>query len=426
MQMVAYGAQDVFLTARPEITFFKEQHKRHTNFAIESIQQTFAGSTDFGKRMSSLMARSGDLLHRMVLEIDLPQLSVPSGNVRWVDDPGHHIIKEYNVEIGGQVIDTQSGQWLQILNELTQEAGKKSGYKRMIGHQDPFDEVNQAQGETRLQAWSSSTKPSAVMYIPLQFWFCRNVGLSLPLIALQYHEVKVTVQLREASEMYITDSSQAPSLSLPRVALYGDYIFLETDERRRFAQISHEYLITQIQQSGSDAVTGSSKKVNLNMNHPVKELIWVVQNDDVVASPDSSNGYLGNQHSNFTDTLAENDEDHTCPVNSQNPVTTAKVLLNNQPRFSMRQGGYFNLVQPYQHHSNIPRSPGINVYSFAYQPENQQPSSAVNMSRIDSAVLIFNTSWNGNLGSNAKVYVYGPNYNVFRVMSGMGGTAYAN
>lgn len=426
MQIVAYGSQDVFLTGQPEITFFKEMHKRHTNFAVESIQQTFSGTADFGKRVTALISRSGDLLHRLTLEVDLPQLAVTSGNVRWVDDPGHHLIKEYEVEIGGQSVDKQTGQWLQIINDLTQEAGKARGYKQMIGHEDPFDAVNQDQGPARLQAWSSNTKPSKVCYVPLQFWFCRNIGLSLPLIALQYHEVKVTVVFRAAEEMYISSSAQALSLSLPRVALYGDYVYLETDERRRFAQISHEYLIEQVQHTGSESMSSSENKVKLSMNHPVKSLIWVVQNDEMVAAPDSSNSYVGNQHSNFSDTLADNDEDHTCPVSSQNPVTMAKVLLNGQDRFSMRQGSYFNLVQPYYHHSNIPRSPGVNVYSFAYQPEQHQPSSAVNMSRIDNAVLHVRLSWNGALATDCKIYVYAVNYNILRVMSGMAGLAYAN
>jgi hypothetical protein len=299
--------------------------------------------------------------------------------------------------------------------------------------------------------------------------------------------------------------------NLQNASLYVDYIYLDTDERRRFAQVSHEYLIDQLQFTGEETFTGSTYKSRLNFNHPVKELIWVVQRSDAV-----DNGM--NQWSNYTTQVAlqgplvsyndtglnqwsqnqfpttttyvaglsdagllygresglanqymgsnaytelntgvpslngTNTGAQAQPINpatmqpasytgngnivyphvfggpgAQDCVWAAKLLLNGHDRFSERKGTYFNLVQPYQHHTNIPDSPGINVYSFALKPEEHQPSGTCNFSRIDNATLLL--SVHPDIASSnltKKLRVYAVNYNVLRIMSGMGGLAYSN
>ncbi len=379
MQLVAYGAQDIYLTGNPQITFFKVVYRRHTNFSMEAIEQTFNGSADFGKRVTCTVSRNGDLMHKVYLQVTVPALA--SGK-SFAANLGQALIKYAEVEIGGQRIDKHYGDWMHIWNELSQEAGKKAGYGLMTGAA-----LGDESAETDL-------------YIPLEFWFCRNPGLALPLIALQYHEVKINIEFRALSEIV----TSGVSASLSAASLYVDYIYLDTDERRRFAQVSHEYLIEQVQFTGDESVSSLSNKIKLNFNHPCKELVWVVQRDSSVTNM---------QRFDYTD------------KDDVNPVLIAKLQLNGHDRFSERMGRYFNLVQPYQHHTNVPKA-GINVYSFGLKPEEHQPSGTCNMSRIDNATLQLTLTANTVAGGDAKVRVYATNYNVLRIMSGMGGLAYSN
>lgn len=202
----------------------------------------------------------------------------------------------------------------------------------------------------------------------------------------------------------------------------------DTDERRRFAQVSHEYLIDQLQFTGDESTTTKVPKVKLSMNHPVKELVWVVQPEGNLET--STNG---KQWFNFTDARATGDMAdpfselalQATYASGKNPVVRAKLQLNGHDRFSEKEGKYFNLVQPYQHHENIPAT-GINVYSFALRPQEHQPSGTCNMSRIDTASLNLELTDATVDGQAARIKVFGFSYNVLRIMSGMGGLAYSN
>jgi hypothetical protein len=253
----------------------------------------------------------------------------------------------------------------------------------------------------------------------------------------------------ETTTEWVENKSIVSTPSLKSASLFVDYIYLDTDERRRFAQVSHEYLIEQLQFTGDESVMQKDNKIKLNFNHPTKELIWVVQKEEVLN--DSAMLYnkpkstLGKQWFNFTDSADQsmvvadwesaasgsasggfNFVSETAYNNGDNPVATAKLQLNGHDRFSERDGRYFNLVQPYQHHENIPAK-GINVYSFGLQPENHQPSGTCNMSRIDNAILNLKLTDTAVVGNSPnKVKVFAVNYNVLRVMSGMGGLAYSN
>ena len=592
MQLVAYGAQDVYLTGNPQITFWKVTYRRHTNFAVEAIEQTFNGQADFGRRVTCTISRNGDLAYRTYLQVVLPEINqgmknpdsgfeafideieslVTDGRInanyfnsvyaRWLDFPGEQLISQVEVEIGGQRIDRQYGDWMHIWNQLTLTAEQERGYQAMVGQTvqltyitDPLfaavDGPCDASAPQQVCA-PRNALPETTLYVPLQFWYCRNPGLALPLIALQYHEVKINLDLRPIDECLWAMSAiskpieewpcgkvrSAYAQSLVAASLYVDYVFLDTDERRRMAQNPHEYLIEQLQFTGDESVGSSSNKVKLNFNHPVKELIWVVQPDanvDYCASLECGsclNGVFGAQPFNYTDAVdalpnayhafgslqslagaradltdltaggitvgsGQNAFLETCAFQQaganyngpdsanlngylngeaenmghpdestgnnlgpsagttaatfdlgssvsdagtyvlaqtaldlhcwgQNPVVTAKLQLNGQDRFSEREGTYFDLVQPYQHHTRNPDT-GINVYSFALRPEEHQPSGSCNFSRIDNATLqlvLSNATVSGT--STAKVRVYATNYNVLRVMSGMGGLAYSN
>jgi hypothetical protein len=567
MQLVAYGAQDVYLTGNPQITFWKVTYRRYTNFAMESIEQTFNGQADFGRRVTCTISRNGDLAYTTILQVTLPEINQSMGNTsgsgsvyaRWLDFPGEQLIAQVEVEIGGQRIDRQFGDWMHIWNQLTMNQNQEKAYYSMVGNTtnltyiiDPsFSAVDgpcQSSAPRQICA-PRNALPETTLYIPLQFWFCKNPGLALPLIALQYHEVRINIDLRPIDECLWAVSdltcynqsarsgsvkvSTAYNQSLVAASLYVNYIFLDTDERRRMAQNPHEYLIEQLQFTGDESVGSSSNKIKLNFNHPVKELIWVVQPDenvDYCASLDCGSllyRALGSQPFNYTDAIdalpnaihafggpqsvaaggaggvnnsfidasglfqaagsmdssgvfynqmwnvpagggagaaslgaatgaysapnfAVTDTNYTgtgVAVESyvsdagtfvlaqtalklhcwgENPVVTAKLQLNGQDRFSEREGSYFDVVQPYYAHTRTPDS-GINLYSFALRPEEHQPSGTCNFSRIDNATLqlvLSNATVEGT--KTAKVRVYAVNYNVLRIMSGMGGLAYSN
>ena len=355
MQLVAYGAQDIYLTGNPQITFFKVVYRRHTNFSMESIEQTFNGSVGPSNRVTATISRNGDLVHKMWLQGKLTQNK---------KNGGHALVNEVELEIGGQRVDKQYGDWLEAWSQLTLSEGHLAGYQTMT-----LDAANTG---------------SRSFDVPLQFWFCRNPGLALPLIALQYHEVKVNLTFGALS-------------AIASCSLWVDYIYLDTDERRRFAQVSHEYLIEQVQFTGAESITlgtGKSNKINLHFNHPVKELVWAQL--DVPAT---------NKQAVWGSYEAMNGN--------------AKLQLNGHDRFAERPVAYFNQVQPYQHHTNIPTG-NVYVYSFALKPEEHQPSGTCNFSRIDNATLSVSTASAGSLK------VFAVNYNVLRVMSGMGGLAYSN
>lgn len=533
MQLVAYGAQDVYLTGNPQITFWKVTYRRHTNFAMESIEQTFNGQADFGRRVQCTVSRNGDLAYRTYLQVTLPEINQDdkdAGQVyaRWLDNPGHQLISQVEVEIGGQRIDKQYGDWMHIWNQLTLTSEQEAGFHKMIGNTTQLTYLTDPVFAKVATACSSADVPNATcaprqalpettLYVPLEFWFCRNPGLALPLIALQYHEVKINIELRPMDECLFavdkinpsgTDNvkcTKAYSKSLVAASLYVDYVFLDTDERRRMAQNPHEYLIEQLQFTGDESIGSSSNKVKLNFNHPCKEIIWVVQPDvnvsycDSFVSSEVLNAALGAQPFNYTDavdalpnsirafsssaqlgtsassnnsvidasglfndptagSLAGTSDMSAAQVANmgsafdaginngvsdagafvlaetalnmhcwgENPVVTAKLQLNGQDRFSEREGTYFDLVQPFQHHTRHPDT-GINVYSFALRPEEHQPSGTCNFSRIDNATLQLVVSAAAISGAaTAKVRVYATNYNVLRVMSGMGGLAYSN
>jgi hypothetical protein len=465
MQLVAYGAQDIYLTGNPQITFFKVVYRRHTNFSMETIEQTINGTSTLSTSATTsgtvTIARNGDLLSNLFVTSSTDDIT-----------DGDDIVSEVELEIGGQRIDKHYKEWNQIWAELSTPDSKAAGYKAMTGA------LNSGLNKT-------GTAGVNMVQVPLNFWFCRNPGLALPLIALQYHEVKVKFT-------FGSGSGAAAS-----VKVWADYIYLDTDERRRFAQVSHEYLIEQLQYQTE---TGSSK-IKLNFNHPVKEIVWT----------DSANTDYGN----------------------------AKLTLNGHDRFASQEEEYFQLRQPYQYHTAVPGynvpmtdrpqllaapidsgitsendtpsgltavtvattsltyaasqtipfkvgdlfitslepasviatvsgglmhqvtavsatvvtftpalegaptsgdammafivgraqdpqsrcsqlAKKVNCYSFALKPEEHQPSGTCNFSRIDTAHLQFNSAPSGT------VNVYAVNYNVLRIMSGMGGLAYSN
>lgn len=527
MQLVAYGAQDTFLTGEPEVTFFKTDRRTHTNFSVEPIQQTFQGSAEFGRNLTCNINRNGDLLTKIYLVCNLR--GVARTNWGYVRRLGHAMINTVKIEIGGTTIDEQYGDWLNVWYELARNPNLDDAYDEMIGNVDALTALD-----------NDGSTDEFIMYVPLQFWFNRHNVLALPLIALQYHDVRISLQLKNASDLVNYSGSSVPSAVandlMSDAYLLIDYVFLDAPERKMFAQSKHEYIIEQVQYNDSETLNSNNAKFRLNFNHPTKYLVWnsgydrytesnqwltwafdgdwAAARDDfakklwlatrselaydsgadnyyidvtagtleageqptVHASTPSAvltllskiSAYLlfsnttgeadadvGNVSllkneltdedinvlvselalpsamstaSDYIDTFAVNVRDYfnysINPNCSGNPTTQGKLLLNGHDRFSVRDGKYFNHVQAWQNFNNS-FCAGLNVYSFALEPLDNQPSGSCNFSRIDNTTLSLTQNYSSTADTGV-VRIYAVNYNVVRIMAGMGGLAYSN
>jgi hypothetical protein len=428
VQLAAYGSQDVYLTTNPQITYFKSVYQRSTNFAMESILQLVDGNINFGGNTTVIVPRNGDLLGDIVIQVGLPD---PSGFVinpgqydtfGWIQGVGNYLIKYVSVEIGAQQIDEHYGQWLDIWSQLSLPSSQIDGFGQMVGKN--FN-------ANASQPYDTSIAPGSRLFIPLQFWFCRNPGLAIPIIALQYHEIRLkitfekfqrlVVAVKDGNYQQITFTNSIPQFS--SFQIFNTYYFLDTTERRKFAQNPHEYLIEQVQaQSGNVQSLTNENIIRLNLNHPTKELIWVFNRNGTFA-----------QDNDFT--IGTNAIPNGTPAQFA-PMYNFKLMVNGTNRFKERPGEYFRLVQTYHHHTRIPNN-YIYVYSFALRPEEHQPSGTCNFSRIDTAQLDFflrNNVIPGNADGPPqqnytelpKYTIYAPCYNILRIMGGMGGLSFAN
>ena len=416
MQLVAYGAQDVYLTGNPEVTFYQAKYKRHTNFAMENIEQTVNGTAANSGRVSVTVARNGDLVGDMYIELEsaiAATKTVTAGDCNWVAE---RAVSSVELSIGGQRIDKHYQKWWRLYSELYLDEAKKATWGKMTTAAD-------------------TGAGTGAVYLPLVFFFNRNPGLYLPLIALQYHEVRIDFDLAADMETFLNKSV---------FRVWANYIYLDTEERRRFAQKGHEYLIEQCQHTGTDTVDASAtKQVRLSYNHPVKELVWCFSNTaaksslwnftaknlaaEIVLESDqsaiaASNAFVstssagvpmvqvgtGGGTSAFTEEAA-------------GQLDTFKLVLNGQDRFKEQKAKYFNQVQAYNHHSGCPY-PGVYSYSFALKPEEHQPTGTCNFSRIDNAQVAVKMG----AGTATAMHMFATNYNVLRIQSGMGGLAFSN
>jgi hypothetical protein len=505
LELVAHGVQDIYLIGNPQITFFKTIYKRHTNFSMEAFQISYDAKPTWGQRTTFNITRYADLMYTMIVEIDIPRIyskytfdnqwtgpgKLPTdfntqdsvGIISWVNNTGHAAILYYDLKIGGQLIDRQYSEWMEIWTQLSQSESKKRGLDQLLNRNYNLETTSIAQ----------------TVYIPLQFWFCRNIGLALPLIALQYHDVELELNFRPLEQMttfgsnlyysatsdgtdiltltnlydgiptlkdsdiqgriivfpdgaqyYIAPDAtinpgQDGSLADPytitmvrnipdipiyhnatvyikpngvldtsrntdivEVRLYVDYIYLDTIEQREFANAKHRYLIEQLQYSGSESidVNATTKRVKLVFNLPIKEIFWVNQLDSV---------FTINDLFNYSNSIAAS-------VPPDNIIASAQITINGIERFSLRNADYFRLIQPYQKHTRSPNG-YFYVYSFSVKPEEHQPSGCSNFSKLDTKELFLNIKPNTGL---QQVRVYAINYNILRIMSGMGGVAFSS
>ena len=317
LQLVANGKQDVFLTGNPQVTWFKMVYRRYTNFAIESQIIQFDTQPDFGRRVTCVIPRKGDLLGPLWLEVELPAIYDTNGNpLSYPNSIGHALIQEVSIDIGEQEIDKQTGEWMEIWSNYTVPTDKLGGWQQMIG---------------QVERGGIGNKPSSLvglygpqkLYIPLRFWFCKSPGLALPLLALQYHAIRINISIRPLNQMFIYDTPAicpmditAATNTITSMNLYGDYIHLDVEERRRFVANSHEYLIEQVQFTPNFAIdtTANTVQIQMEFNNPIRELYWLIQRDAAVNA---------RQWFNYTNsTIGE-----TAPNGLQNQISKALLRI---------------------------------------------------------------------------------------------------
>lgn len=404
-QLAAYGTQDLYITGNPQVTHFKSVIKRHTNFSMELVENHVDGKLAFGQKIQCKLRRIGDLVHQVYIKVKIPKIQQYQGEnnlyTSWVNALGYSMIEYIEIQIGDRVIDKHYGQWMNIWSELSVNASKKDLLNSMVGKHDFFTPTTQ-NGPLEL-------------YIPLNFWFCKDIGSSLPLVALQHQDVRFNIKIRELSKLWVSNDTEFAKQIIPEnikfdeFVLLANYIFLDTDERKYFAKNKHFYLIEQLQHSiQSIDITRTENVIDLPFNHPVKELIWVVQSEIVKNN---------NQWTNYSGNLI----DLSLPE-PKAPIKTAVIRFEGIERCELNSERYFRTVIPYNYHTNNPDN-FIYVYSFATNPEKLQPTGTANFSRIDTANLHLTT--NKDIGK-AEINVYAVNYNIFRIINGISGVLFAN
>ena len=439
IQLVARGVEDEFLTKNPEITFFETVYKQHVPFSMQTIPMLFSSGFSFGNTISCNIDRIGDLVGGMTLNIKLDALP-DKENIRWVNDLGHTLVEYVELEIGGQVVDKHYGEWLDIWAEFTQPTGKKSGYYEMV-YKDvgaltvPMGLNISPDDQTKEGFFSNpDNNPNASgerdIYVPLNFWFCRNPGLALPLIALSHHQVRINFKIGSFCKCITNKTGErnpkhnlSPGCVNPSARLLINYYYLDNESRENIATKEHKYLVDQLQTTGVISVQAGThcNRYPLNFSHPIKALYWIFQQDN------------NNADQNFLYGRVKGASQEAVPL-----VDTMQIKVNGQEFSHSYSHKYFSLLQPYYHNTSIPTiSTDLYTFSFGLRPEEHQPTGTLNFSRVENAYLHvdFNKNYinshieqTGIVENNTFKYVnfrcYAVNYNIFVITSGMGGMLY--
>lgn len=419
VQLVSKGIQDIALIGNPTTTFFKSVYKRHTNFAIEAIRQSLNGIDDFGHKLTCVLNKEGgDLVHNMYLEISLPTIDQIQQGSTWIsyaNGIANVLVKSVELEIGGVSIDRHYTEWLDIWGELNVDANKRDSYDEMVG--------NYASEIGLKYSAKSSTNYTQYKryYTPLRFWFNRSIGSALPIVALQYHDVKINIELRSLAEMIrsdvalntdlLSDTEGAP-LRIKQCILWADYIYLDKEERTHIANTPHEYLIDQVQFNGAEGIAAftSATTLDLDINNPVKGIYWIIRNDQYLVP----NTLTGNHQITYE------------AVGGGDTFETFKIQLNNNDRFEARHANYFRLVQQIEHSISASRK-HIYMYSFAINALLDQPSGTCDFSKISSSLINFtfdNKSQTAH--GSVQLNLYAVNYNIFQIKNGVGNKVFSN
>lgn len=455
MSLLAVGAQDEYIHVGPEMSYFRQVYRKCTNFSMESVRMTFQTSPVLeasGTSYTCRIARVGDLLQQMYLSFELPDIySDDDLRFRWIKNIANHMIVSYSVRLDSVLIDQKWGEWMDIWNELTLTQEKKWAYDRMSGNVEEFTNpkslmplvrvVNNRLYYSTYPVSEGPDRPSIRrrrLYVPLDFWFCKNPSLALPLIGLQYQNVEVTIELRRVEELYqvfdrATGMHMSPAKfrSFPRNAgkdvsisrfltfagagtrrstidlnAYIDcnFYFLDEAERRKIAATNADYLVERVYRSSQEGIL-TNTTVDLKIANPVKETVWAMRRTD-------ANEY--NEWANYTAAYPENPN---FPI-----LASAKIMWNGLERMEEKPAAYFQYLQPYQHHTSSPRD-GIYSYSYAIYPEKVQPSGTFNATAIQKIQMYFTTETYPDV-QEYEVMIYTVYYNIFRIFGGSGNMAF--
>jgi len=462
MSLLAVGAQDQYLTVSPQMSYFKQVYQRPTNFGMQSIKSVFSTNPVLGPKGQTFtcqIGRYGDLLKDIALGITLPAIySNDTLRFRWTNNISKYMMNTYTCTIDTQQIDQRWGEWMDIWNELSLSFDKKTAFDNLSGNVQtymnpvaPKPMVIIKNNRIAFSYYPVSTGPNdpsipaRAIYIPLDFWFCKNPSLALPLIGLQYQVVNVIISFRSIEDLYqvwnastgmymsptryndlsILNRTNAPKVSIGMFTQFGggglntvdikasldvNYVFLDSPERTYIAGTSIDYLVEQVSRNDTAGVVMQTTN-NLILSNPIKEMIWVLRRSDA---------NLYNDWSNFT---ASQPADTSRP-----PLVQGKMIWNGLERFEMKPFNYFNQLVPYQCHASCPRE-GIYCYSFALNPERLQPSGSFNATMVSSIQLQlsmnpFTTTTTPHVASSGateyELITYALQYNVFRMLAGRG------
>ena len=455
LQLIAVGQIDQYLSVNPELSFYQYVYKKHTNFAMESRQLTFQKNPvlspdSISNIVECNIPRHGDLLKEIYLCFTLPDIySSDKYRFKWVNNIGNAIIKKASIYVDGMIIDQLTGEWMNIWNELTNEIGAEK-YNKMIGNVSELYDPKMSKDRVTIKNnkfyyyYPETTKDSDIpsiserkIVVPLKFWFSKSPSLALPLLRLQYNMVNIKIELESSESLYKVFSPELETYISPTYynELYNDninlktftkeysfnpyieanYVFLGDDERNTlFKKSKISYLVEQLNINTAQlfsSKSSASNNVNITVNTPTKEIIWTIKRDDITKY---------NDHMNYSADV---------PESKNGILEKALIRFYNNNRIEEKPAEYFNLIQPYQYHSRVPKQ-GIYSYSFALYPEKEFLSGYYNAALVNTNLYVyFNNKYNNDYINtklikmkktpyefNYLVNVYCVTYNMFEII----------
>ena len=449
VQLAAVGAQDIYLTANPQMSYFLKTYARHSKFAMQTIEIPFQQEPIFGQRARATISRIGDLVREIYLKIELPELNQGiiqqlDGNTGqyvnvntypgYCDSVGHAVIKQATMKVGGQTIETINGDYLDIYEEMFIPTSQDLAIKELIGRNYNRTGLGPASNVSYRtnQGFSATGAFPRTFLVPLRFYYTQDPNLSIPLVAVDRQEFTIDIKFEQIEKLIVNTQVSASSdnivtniktnlqlggkpVTITKASLLVDYIFISDTESDFFKTKSLDYLITQIQGietkvNKTENYINVPKQIRSYFNNPVKEFFMIVQSDKFRPTVIEDIDTTVTDYYRYTSSTA------STPDN----LSKMELLFNGNPRIleSVADSFYLRAVQPLQAHTRTPTRYIYN-YSFSIDPENYQPTGQVNFSRISNT--LFNLYLNAANDSNRTVRIYVKNYNIMRVETGLAG-----
>ena len=461
IQLAAYGSQDYYLTSNPQISFFKTVYRRYTNFSMDFYRVNPENNLTLSDKNTTTykfkIDRNADLISNIFFVFLIPDIySSENTEFKWIPNLGFNIIESVSFFIGGSKIDEQYGEWMYIWSEMTMVESKKKNFYEMVGN--TWDLYNPKRDSGNGNVYPNKTVNDFIpsifgrkIRVPLYFWFSTNPSLAVPLVALQYHPVEISIILRKINDLFtIIDREVGSTTAAKRIKTnpninsevydrrYGihnfikdptfvdsingervlksfpidpyldiNYIYLSMDEMKRFAQTEHKYLINQVKKSSFKEQIGSIT-LDLLIHHPTTLLVVIVKRSDMEDfnkwnnftnwidrftapyKPGFFNEYFDNNLSNSNELSEVANESNIDIRKNKDCIKSISLKLNGVERFAAQEGDFFNKCQSFLFCKGQPPD-GVYPYSFSLDPFKYQPSGSCNMSRFSSIQLEMET-----------------------------------